>query len=267
MTIQPWHDLETLFISFTALCVWFQLPYCAKEAESGFDWIFEPHKDNDPEAVHRKWQRFQPDFESSIIGNLSSYFKCPAIVDLLTTMRDKCFPPLWEGKASDPSGYRWPDGVKRVTHKDMLEAVEQAILALLKEDNQDRLHRQDFVENWFQAHAYITDDGIFSPPPAMSTNFPAMVVDAVNSPKGLVMSGIFDRVRPVKPDINSEPAYSGPITFQSTMSSARTEVACSNERAFRTWLLQPRQAKRLAAPSGVDDIYFQPPKPKTPRLQ
>lgn len=61
MTIQPWHDLETLFISFTALCVWFQLPYCAKEAESGFDWIFEPHKDNDPEAVHRKWRRFQTD--------------------------------------------------------------------------------------------------------------------------------------------------------------------------------------------------------------
>lgn len=180
-------------------------------------------------------------------------------------MRDKCFPPSWEGEVSDPSAYRWPEGVKRVTHEDMLNAVEQAILALLKGGNQDRLHRQDLVESWTQAHAHITDDGIFSPPPTMTTNVPAMVVDAVNSPKGLATSGIFDRVRPVKPDIKSAPTYSDPIIVQSTISSAHTELARSKEKAFRQLLLQPRQFKR-PAPSGGDDIYFQPPEPKTPRL-
>jgi hypothetical protein len=269
MIIQPHHDLETMFISFAALCVWFQLPYCAKEqgTSSGFDWMFEPHKDKDPGAVYRKWQRFRPHFESSILHNLSPYFKCPAIVDLLTTMRDMCIPLSWEGEPSDPAGYRWQDDVKRATHKDMLDAVEKAILTLLKEGNEDRLHRQDLVEDWIKAHAHITDDGIFSPPPAMTQDFPPIVVDGTNSPRGLVMSGIFDQVRPVKPDKRSAPSYSAPLIAQSTMSLSNLQAARTEEKAFQDNLLGGPRPKGPAKRGAPDNFYFQEPKAKSRRWQ
>src|SRR6267154_3848848 len=122
MVIQPWHDLETLFISFTAICIWFNVPYCAKEAaeNSPLNWIFEPYRapgQNPPpkSAAYCKWERFRPDFDSAILTNLSSYFDCPAIRDLLTTLRNMCFPPSWGNQCDmSPSGFAWPEDVPRV---------------------------------------------------------------------------------------------------------------------------------------------------------
>src|SRR6201747_813465 len=92
LAIQYWHDLETLFISFTALCIWFDAPFVAKpilDDRSDLAWIFQVHKPDDVTAAYRKWQLFRPNFDDKILANLSSYFNCDAIKNLLVAMRDK----------------------------------------------------------------------------------------------------------------------------------------------------------------------------------
>ncbi|KAG2029031.1 hypothetical protein BDR03DRAFT_1018996, partial [Suillus americanus] len=136
MAIQPLHDLETLSISFTALCIWFSAPYCAKEVDAGgsLAWIFEPHKESGTEAAYRKWNRFRNGYKDEILGKLSGQLDCPAIINLLTSLRNMCFPISW-GDENDrsPSGFVWPMDTPRITHEKMLDAVEAAILTLLKD--------------------------------------------------------------------------------------------------------------------------------------
>lgn len=254
-----------MFISFTAICVWFQLPYCAKQVAP--NWIFEAHNNQDTYAARRKWELFRPNFERDILGNLSSYFNCPAIKGFLTEMRDKCFAPTWgdDDRIILPSGYKWPDNVPRVTHDDMLGAVERAIISLFKEGDQDRLYQQKIPDRWTDAHAHITDDGIFVPPPTMSSTFPPVVVDGANASKGLVTSGIFDRVRPVQPDLHSAPTYSRSIVDATAATSSHNSAVRSSQRALYNELFQPgRVAKR--PPPVAADSYFRGGG-KTRRLQ
>lgn len=98
LQIQYWHDLETLFISFTALCIWFNSPFYAKlipDQKSNLAWIFQQHDAKDPQAVHHQWELFHTNFDAKILGNLRSYFNCKVIKDLLVAMRDMCIPPNW----------------------------------------------------------------------------------------------------------------------------------------------------------------------------
>ncbi|KAG0697550.1 hypothetical protein DFH29DRAFT_1071564 [Suillus ampliporus] len=207
VVIQPWHDLEMMFISFTALCIWFASPYCAKlmsPEAGGFAWIFEPHQDSDSNSAYCKWQWV-----------------------LLTKMHDMCFAPSW-GDENDksPSGFKWPEDVPHVTHEGMLEAVESAILTLLKEGDKDRFQPQMIPTHWTDAHAHIDDDGIFNPPPSMSKTFLPVVVDGINSLQPLGTSGLFDQVRPVPPD-PPQSTYPSSI-IPTTVSSARSEL-CSEQ--------------------------------------
>ncbi|KAG2040849.1 hypothetical protein BDR03DRAFT_1007631 [Suillus americanus] len=94
LLIQPWHDLETVFMSFTALCIWFQSPFYPKSVhlDSDLTWIFTAHEEGDTKAAYDKWDLFCNHFETRIIANLDPYFKCNTITDLLKTMRDLCIP-------------------------------------------------------------------------------------------------------------------------------------------------------------------------------
>jgi hypothetical protein len=72
LEIQYWHDLETLFISFTTLCIWFECPFYAKDIQdekNDIAWIFQLHDPTDLKAVHHKWEMFCPHFERKILGN------------------------------------------------------------------------------------------------------------------------------------------------------------------------------------------------------
>ncbi|KAG1758941.1 hypothetical protein EDD22DRAFT_849610 [Suillus occidentalis] len=57
LLIQSWHDLEIVFMSFTALYMWFQSPFYPKSVhlDSNLTWIFIAHKKGI--KVIRDWER------------------------------------------------------------------------------------------------------------------------------------------------------------------------------------------------------------------
>lgn len=228
MIMQPWHDLETLFISLTAICIWFEEPYHAKELrdKSDLGWIFEARNESDNEALYCKWERFRVDFDRRIIHNLSAYFKCPATVTLLTEMRDMCFPPSWGDEGDrNATGFRWPVGYPRVSHLGMLEAVDKAILTLLTDNTHGILPAQK-TSAWQEYHASIDTNGIFTHPFGMDTGMPPVVVDGVNSPLSLSAQGVFYRVRPILPDAVSASATA-------TTASSRSDTIPTSQRLWR----------------------------------
>jgi hypothetical protein len=207
LEIQYWHDLETLFISFTALCIWFDAPFLAKpipDEQSDLAWIFQAHKPDDGTAAYRKWQLFRPNFHDKILAHLSSYFNCDAIKNLLVAMRDMCIPPTW-GDPEDltPTGYITPGEGERVTHDRMIEAVETAILALLTDTSADgieRLATQEEPAPWAEAHAKINEDGIFQPP-VIEQDLPAVVLDSMGKENPKASIGLFHRIRAISHEV------------------------------------------------------------------
>ncbi|KAG2029035.1 hypothetical protein BDR03DRAFT_1018992 [Suillus americanus] len=254
MAIQPLHDLETLSISFTALCIWFSVPYCAKEvdADGSLAWIFEPHKESDTEAAYRKWNRFRNGYKDEILGKLSGQLDCPAIINLLTSLRNMCFPISW-GDENDrsPSGFVWPMDTPRITHEKMLDAVEAAILTLLKDPpSPEHLSRNNAPPLWKSCHADVDDDGIFHPPPEMQKTTPPVVVDGVNSGRALGTIGVFDRVRSVSPNQEAN----GSLSDQHL-----SATASSTSKDHQRWLLRfkgdVKQPKRKCSTRGAEQIW------------
>ncbi|KAG2140563.1 hypothetical protein DEU56DRAFT_911630 [Suillus clintonianus] len=150
-----------VFMSFTALCIWFQSPFYPKSVHLDCDltWIFTAHKEGDMKAPYDKWDLFCNHFETKIIAKLDPYFKCNAITDLLKTMRDLCIPSSW-GDETDttPTGFTWPHNVPRVTHEQMIEAVERAIVTLLQDAG--RADAQGEVKTDFRirrVHDYVDE--------------------------------------------------------------------------------------------------------------
>jgi hypothetical protein len=254
MIIQPWHDLETLFVSFTAICIWFEEPYRAKElkGDSDFGWIFEARVESDMEALYRKWERFRVDFDRRIIRNLSAYFSHPAIITLLTELRDLCFPPSWGDEADrSPTGFRWPVGYQRVSHVGMLEAVEKAIITLLTDKSYDHSPVEK-PKAWQEYHASIDADGIFVHPPGMDTAMPPVVMGGVHSPSSLTSKGIFYRVRPILPDTISTSATA---TTAGTRSSIATSQKVWREDQYGGLGKRPLATVTAASTKGLAAMF------------
>jgi hypothetical protein len=214
--------LESIFISFTAICLWFQSPYHPKtiDEDSDIAWIFQSHSENEEEmfqSMYKKWERFGPKFEEKILGNLSQYFRHSAITGLLTEMRDMCIPPSFGDKVRQtPDGYWWPKDHPRASHAKMLEAIEKAILALLKDSDLDDMDSDSDLDEdslhpiytfdeappeiWRKYHANINADGIFIPPKNMEADTLPVVLDSYNSTSSQVKHGLFYRANPIGPD-------------------------------------------------------------------
>lgn len=273
LEIQSWHDLETIFMSFTALCIWFRTPLHAKEVQpkSDISWIFQSHSDKDEESfmsMYAKWEMFGPLFQEKILGNLSPYFKCPAIVGLLTEMRNLCIPPLWgdggEKVNRSPDGYAWPEGLPRVTHSKMLEAIEKAILTLVADmdprSNLDPVLTFDSLENppnnWDDYHARINSDGIFLPAAGATaaTALLPVVVDSQNHTLSQVKQGLYYRVNPIGIDTRVEEA---PVTIINQVLTATRSSAYSGKEEFCGHLFKglgmPPRKRANSTPDDVAD--------------
>jgi hypothetical protein len=266
LEIQPWHDLETIFISFTALCIWFRTPLHVKDVDhkSEIAWIFQSHSDKDEESfmsMYSKWEMFGPLFREKILGNLSPYFNCPAIRVLLTEMRDLCIPRLWgdggEKVNRSPDGYTWPEGQPRVTHSKMLDAIEKAILTLVQNmdhsSNLDPVLTFDSVENppntWNDFHAKINSDGIFLPAAGATaaTALLPVVVDSHNYTLSKVKQGLYYRVNPIGIDTRVEEAASMPVIDQ--VLTATRSSAYSGKEEFRGHFFKSLRTPRKRADS------------------
>jgi hypothetical protein len=239
LVIQDHHDLETLFMSFAAVSVWFAAPFHAKDIfhdqEGDLAWIFEHRDATDDQAVFRKWRLFGPDFDKKILQNLSPYFNCEAMKNLLRAMRDMCFPPTWSGKKgkekdTSPSAYVWPQGKPRVTHEKMIAAVETAIVTLLKDTSEagtKRLTADEPGAEWKRFHANIDDDGIFTPPTGMKPNVPPVVLHGVVHHQPLSADGIFDRILAIPMPIDT--------SMVSTLTDATSDDVSHPTTSRRAW--------------------------------
>jgi len=201
-------------MSFTALCIWFNAPFYAKDIPDrtgDLAWIFEAHNPTDNNAVYETWERFRTHFDEKILDNLSTYFDCDAIRTLLVAMRDMCIPPTWTDGDSTPTGYIPMEDGHRVTHDKMIDAVETAIEMLLKEASlddrasqseeevdwaNDRITLSQEPAGWVAAHASIDENGIFHPPDTMPLDVPPIVLDGLSN-KPLTTKGIFHRIRAI----------------------------------------------------------------------
>lgn len=228
LVIQPHHDLETFFFSFTAICMWFDTPFHAKNIKehSPMAWIFKPQDPEDNNAVRAKWEMFRPDFERMIIGNLSPYFACDAVKNLLIAMRDMCIPEHWGNlNEAGPSGYLGEGyDYDRVAHDDMIKAVETTILTLLEQENPDgdRLVLYTPSPQWLAAHAKIDEDGIFKPPMGMDEKLPPVVLDSIASSQvPSPTTGVFHLIHHIKPEGRDD-------TGSSTRARTSTKVATAD---------------------------------------
>jgi hypothetical protein len=165
---------------------------------------------------------FRTHFDTKILGNLSSYFDCEAIKDLLVAMRDMCIPPSWNDEDLTPTGLIPLEDGERVTHDQMIEAVETAILKLLKDSSPlgtQRLAIQSESVAWGATHASIDEDGIFYAPANMTKDLPPVVLDGMGKESPQTNIGIFHRVRAI--------SYQSPTGFFSDRQSAAAQQMAS----------------------------------------
>jgi hypothetical protein len=282
LQIQPWHDLETIFMSFTALCLWFNTPLHAKSVDQKSDiaWIFQSQSDKDDESfvsMYGKWKMFRPQFDEKILGNLSPYFKCNAIVNLLTEMRDLCIPPSW-GKEEDdgkvdpsPLSYSWPEDLPRVRHEQMLEAIEKAILTLVQDMDIDEpavldpvLTYDDLIQKppptWNSYHASINHDGIFTPPVGMEKKpgLTPVVTDGHDSTLGQINKGVFYKVNLISVDPRMEEAEVFSMAKILTAAQSGTGAA-SKEEEFNKQVYQglmPTKRPHSAVTTKIGERVF-----------
>lgn len=268
VAIQPWHDLETIFMSFTALCLWFRTPLHAKNVDHGSEiaWIFQSYSETDNESfmsMYSKWEMFGPLFRQKILGNLSPYFNCPAITVLLTEMRDLCIPHSWgNGEERTPVGYMWPDDQPRITHSKMLDAIEKAILTLVQDmdhsSNIDPVLTFDSLENppktWDDFHAKINSDGIFLPAAAAmaATASLPVVVDGYNHTLSQVKQGLYYRVNPIGIDTRVEEVAST-SAIDRVLTATRSSAYAGKEE-FCDHLFKNLAKPRKHADSTTDDM-------------